>query len=142
MNPPLKSGSSATTILSNFPSFPPVTYYYPLGSLVFASDPTGAHEAPRPVIVISDVNRPYLDQECTVVCLSSQNGYSHEVTPLPQDCVTGLVLKKTSHIMPWALYTIPLSAVDDEQPSGSLTEDGLELVASAIDNMVRPADSE
>jgi mRNA-degrading endonuclease toxin of MazEF toxin-antitoxin module len=112
--------------------------YYPQGSLVFARDPTGAHESPRPVIVISDVNRPYVEQECTVVCLSSQDGYSHAVTHLPQRVVSDVRLKKTSYIMPWAIYTIPTASIDDSSPSGTLTTDGLELVADAITGMIRP----
>lgn len=46
-------------------------YYYPQGSLVFAQDPTGAHTNPHLVIVGSDVDRPYVEQEATVVCLST-----------------------------------------------------------------------
>lgn len=112
--------------------------YYPQGSLVFVTDPTGAHDTPRPVIVLSDVNRPYVEQECTVVCLTSQNGYSHPVTHLPQDAVSSVTLKKTSYIMPWAIYTIPLSSIDETSPSGTLTADGLKLVADAIYEMIHP----
>ncbi len=36
-------------------------YYHPQGSLVFAQDPTGAHTNPRLVIVVSDVDRPYVE---------------------------------------------------------------------------------
>lgn len=112
--------------------------YYPQGSLVFVSDPTGAHDTPRPVIVISDVNRPYVEQECTVVCLTSQNEYSHPVTHLPQDAVRDVTLKKTSYIMPWAVYTIPIPSIDETSPSGTLTDDGLKLVADAIHEMIHP----
>lgn len=114
-----------------------MSYYYPQGSLVFVADPTGAHTE-RPVIVISDVDRPFVGQECTVVCLSSQSNYSQEVTHLPNDCVDGLELQKASYVLPWALYTIPQSAIRAEQPSGKLTEDGLALVADAVDDMIRP----
>ena len=113
-------------------------YYYPQGSLVFAQDPTGAHTNPRPVIVISAVDRPYVEQEATVVCLSTQNDYPHEVALLPDEYVDGLELRKTSYVMPWAIYTIPLSSIQDGFPSGKLTSDGLELVADSIDDMVRP----
>jgi len=115
-----------------------MTQYYPQGSLVFADDPTGAHSNPRPVIVISDVNRPYVQQECTVVCLSTQNDYSHKVERLPDEYTEGVELRKTSYIMPWAIYTIPLSSIDDNLPSGTVTDAGLELVADAIGGMVRP----
>jgi len=40
--------------------------------------------------------------------------------------------------MPWAIYTIPLSSIDDNLPSGTVTDAGLELVADAIGGMVRP----
>jgi mRNA-degrading endonuclease toxin of MazEF toxin-antitoxin module len=115
-----------------------MTYYYPQGSLVFAQDPTGAHSNPRPVIVISDVDRPYVDQECTVVCLSTQSDYSHDVTRLPEGYIENVELRKTSYVMPWAIYTIPLSSIRDNLPSGKLTSDGLELVADTIDEMIRP----
>ena len=115
-----------------------MTYYYPQGSLVFAADPTGAHSNPRPVIVISDVDRPYVEQEATVVCLTSQSDYSYEVTELPSDVVADVELQKTSYVMPWAIYTIPLSSIRDNLPSGTVTEEGLRLVADVVDDMVRP----
>ena len=115
-----------------------MTYYYPQGSLVFAADPTGAHSNPRPVIVISDVDRPYVDQEATVVCLSTHADYSDEVTELPSDVLEGVELRKTSFVMPWAIYTIPLSSIRDNLPNGSLTKEGKRLVADAIDDMIRP----
>ena len=115
-----------------------MTYYYPQGSLVFAADPTGAHSNPRPVIVISTADRPYVDQEATVVCLTTQSDYSYAVTELPSDVLDGIELRKTSYVMPWAIYTIPLSAIRDNLPSGTLTPDGIELVANVIDEMIRP----
>ena len=114
-----------------------MSHYYPQGSLVFAEDPTGAHDNPRPVIVISDVNRPYVQQECTVVCLSTQSSYPHEVKRLPDEHIEGVGLQKTSYIMPWAIYTIPLSSIQDSLPSGKLTDAGLNLVADSIDGMIR-----
>ena len=114
-----------------------MTYYYPQGSLVFASDPTGAHSNPRPVIVISNADRPYVEQEATVVCLTTQTEYSYEVTELPSYVLEDVELRKTSYVMPWAIYTIPLSSIRDDLPSGTLTPDGIELVADVIDEMVR-----
>ena len=113
-------------------------YYCPQGSLVFARDPTGAHSNPRPVIVISDVDRPYVEQEATIVCLSTQSDYTYSVTQLPHKYVDDVELRQTSYVMPWAIYTIPLSSVRDTLPSGELTYDGLELIADAIDGMIRP----
>lgn len=115
-----------------------MTYYYPQGSLVFAADPTGAHSNPRPVIVISDVDRPYVEQEATVVCLTTQSDYSYEVTELPSSVLDGVELRKTSYVMPWTIYTIPLSSIRDNLPSGTLRTEGLELIADVVDGMVRP----
>jgi hypothetical protein len=39
--------------------------------------------------------------------------------------------------MPWAIYTIPLSSIRDNLPSGELTRDGLELIADTVDGMIR-----
>ena len=44
---------------------------------------------------------------------------------------------KTSYVMPCAIYTIPLSSIRDSLPSGELICDGLELIADAIDGMIR-----
>jgi len=115
-----------------------VTYYHPQGSLVFAADPTGAHANPRPVIVISDVDRPFVEQEATVVCLTTQNEYSYAVTELPDDVIEEVEIRKTSYVMPWAIYTIPLSSIRDNLPSGTLTTEGMRLVADVIDAMIRP----
>lgn len=115
-----------------------MTYYYPQGSLVFAADPTGAHSNPRPVIVISDMDRPYVEQEATVVCLTTQSEYSYEVTELPSDVLDGVELRKTSYVMPWAIYTIPLSSIRDNLPSGTLTTEGMRLVADVVDGMICP----
>lgn len=115
-----------------------MTYYYPQGSLVFAADPTGAHSNPRPVIVISDVDRPFVEQEATVVCLTTQTEYSYAVTELPDDVIEGVEIRKTSYVMPWAIYTIPLSSIRDNLPSGTLTTEGMRLVADVIDEMIRP----
>jgi hypothetical protein len=88
--------------------------------------------------VISDGDRPYVEQEATVVCLTIQTGYSYEVTELPTDVVDGVELRKTSYVMPWAIYTIPLSSIRDNLPSGTVTTEGMRFVADTIDEMVRP----
>ncbi|SDY90348.1 hypothetical protein SAMN05216564_1145 [Halopenitus persicus] len=105
---------------------------------MFASDPTGAHSNPRSVIVISTADRPYVEQEATVVCLTTQTEYSYEVTELPSHVLEDVELQKTSYMMPWAIYTIPLSSIRDNLPSGTLTTEGIRLVADVIDGMVRP----
>jgi mRNA-degrading endonuclease toxin of MazEF toxin-antitoxin module len=90
------------------------------------------------VIVISNVDRPYVEQEATVVCLTTQSEYSYEVTELPSDVLDSVELRKTSYVMPGAIYTIPLSSIRDHLPSGTLTAEGMRLVADVIDGMVRP----
>jgi len=49
----------------------------------------------------------------------------------------GVELRKTSYVMPWAIYTIPLSSIRDNLPSGTLTTEGLRLVADVVDEMIR-----
>lgn len=88
--------------------------------------------------MISDADRPYVEQEATVVCLTTQSEYSYEVTELPGDVLDGVELRKTSYVMPWAIYTIPLSSIRDNLPSGTLTAEGMRLIADVIDSMVRP----
>ena len=87
--------------------------------------------------VNSNADRPYVEQEATVVCLTTQTEYSYEVTELPSYVLEDVELRKTSYVMPWAIYTIPLSSIRDDLPSGTLTPDGIELVADVIDEMVR-----
>lgn len=111
--------------------------YYPQGSLVFLPDPTGSHDSVRPAIVISDINRENVDEECTIVCLSTKGDYSHDVTHLPRRTIENVRLKKNSYIMPWALYTVSLDLIRDDK-GGKISDEGLELVADAIEGMIRP----
>ncbi|GAA0274219.1 hypothetical protein GCM10009000_107250 [Halobacterium noricense] len=116
-----------------------MTWYFQ-GSLVFADDPTGAHTNPRPVIVISNADRPYLEAEATVICLGTKadERYSHSTPVLPNDVIDNAQLKKTTYVLPWAIYTIPHSSIDDTLPQGRLTDAGMELIADAVDKMIRP----
>jgi mRNA-degrading endonuclease toxin of MazEF toxin-antitoxin module len=109
--------------------------YHPQGSLIRLSDPTDAHEY-RYAIIISDVNRPALETEHTIVCLSSQDHYAADVTQLPFDGLTSGRLRKTAYIMPWAIYTIHPDIVAERK--GTLNETGMNAVADAIDGMLRP----
>ena len=116
-----------------------MTWYFQ-GSLVFAVDPTGAHTNPRPVVVISDADRPYLEEEATVVCLGTKadERYKHSTPVLPNDVINNAHLKKTTHVLPWAIYTVSLSSIDDTLPRGRLTDEGMDLIADAVDDMIRP----
>jgi mRNA-degrading endonuclease toxin of MazEF toxin-antitoxin module len=109
--------------------------YYPRGSLIRLPDPTDAHEF-RYAIVISDVNRPSLETEHTIVCLSSQNHYAASVTQLPFNGLESGRLRKTAYIMPWAIYTIHPETIADRK--GTLNETGMNAVADAVEGMMRP----
>ena len=116
-----------------------MTWYFQ-GSLVFADDPTGAHTNPRPVVVLSDADRPYLETEATVICLGTKadEQYSHPTPVLPNDVVDNVHLKKTTYVLPWAIYTIPHAGIDDTLPQGRLTDEGMKLIADAVDSMIQP----
>jgi len=73
----------------------------------------------------------------TSMLMRYKNGYSRDVTRLPHEYVDGVELRKTSYVMPWAIYTLPLSSIRDSLPSGELTRDGLGLIADTIDGMIR-----
>ena len=116
-----------------------MTWYFQ-GSLVFAVDPTGNHTNPRPVVVISNAERPYLEEEATVVCLGTKadERYDHPTPIFPNDVIDNAHLKKTTYVLPWAIYTISHSSIDDTLPKGRLNDEGMELIADAIDEMIRP----
>lgn len=116
-----------------------MTWYFQ-GTLAFADDPTGAHTKPRPVVVISDGDRPYLEEEATVVCLGTKadERYDHPTPELRNDHIKHARLKKSTYILPWAIYTIPLSTIDDTLTKGRITDEGMELIADSIDVMIRP----
>lgn len=109
--------------------------YYPQGSLIRLPDPTDAHKF-RYAVVISDVNRPSLETEHTIVCLSSQNHYAAPVTQLPFNGLEEGRLRKTAYIMPWAMYTIHPETIVERH--GTLNETGMNAVADAIEGVVRP----
>jgi len=73
----------------------------------------------------------------TSMLMRYKNDYSRDVTRLPHEYVDGVELRKTSYVMPWAIYTLPLSSIRDSLPSGELTRDGLGLIADTIDGMIR-----
>ena len=108
---------------------------HPQGSLVRLPDPTGAHEY-RYAVVISDDNRPALEREHTVLCLSSQDHYAAPVTQLPFDWLRTGRLRQTTYVMPWAIYTIHPDTIQEHK--GTLNEAGMNEVADAINGMVRP----
>lgn len=64
--------------------------------------------------------------------------YSHSTPVLPNDIIDNAHLKKTTYVLPWAIYTIPLSSIDDTLPQGRINDEGMELIADAVDYMIRP----
>lgn len=116
-----------------------MTWYFQ-GSLVFADDPTGAHTNPRPVVVVSNSDRPYLEEEATVVCLGTKanDRYEHATPRLPNDVVQNVHLKKTTYVLPWALYTIPLTTIDDTLPRGRVNDEGMGRIADSVSEMIQP----
>lgn len=105
---------------------------FPAGTVVWAADPTNAHDD-RPIIVLSHEKRPFNSVECTVMCLgTSAKNYDHYSPELTDDHLTGISFDNSTHLMPWALYTIPPAAIHATREQGHLTEDGRRLAKKAL----------
>lgn len=109
------------------------------GTVAFADDPFEVHSNPRPVVVLSPEDRPYGDEECTVVCLgtNAEERYELETPRLPNDHIDGLDFNRRTYVLPWALYTIPVATIDGSEPMGMLDDGGMKLVAQSIYRMMR-----
>ncbi len=112
---------------------------FPRGTICFADDPFDVHTNPRPVVILSPENRPYGHEESTIVCLGSnaEERYEHHTPHLANEYIDGLDFHKKTYVLPWALYTIPLGTIDESEPMGQLTADGMKLVAQSIYKMMR-----
>lgn len=112
---------------------------YPRGTVAFAEDPFEVHDNPRPVVVVSPENRPFGDEECTVVCLgtNAEERYELDTPRLPNDSIEGLSFNRETYVLPWALYTIPLATINESEPMGQLGADSMKLVAQSIYKMMR-----
>lgn len=105
---------------------------FPAGTVVWASDPTGAHDD-RPVIVLSHEKHPFGSVECTVICLGTgAKTYDHYTPELTDDHLSGISFSNTTYLMPGALYTIPPGAIQPGKAHGELTEEGERLVKKAL----------
>lgn len=105
---------------------------FPAGTVAWATDPTGTHDD-RPVVVLSHENRPFSSVECTVMCLgTSANTYEHYTPELTDEHLSGISFPRSTHLMPWALYTIPPGAVQTARGRGELTSDGERVVKKAL----------
>ena len=111
----------------------------PGGTIVFVDDPFEVHTNPRPVVVCSPENRPFGDEECTIVCLGTDATEKYELsTPLlPNEYVHGVSFRKKTYVLPWALYTIPRSTIDESTPVGRLADEGMKIVAQSVYRMMR-----
>lgn len=112
---------------------------YPRGTVAFADDPFEVHSNPRPVVVVSPEDRPFGDEEVTVVCLGTKADERYRLaTPhLPNELIDGLNFNRKTFVLPWALYTIPIDTIDEAEPIGQLGDEGMKLVARAIYEMMR-----
>lgn len=95
------------------------------GTLLWARDPTGAHDD-RPVVVLAHDTHPFGSVDCTVMCLGTKDHYHYSYQPELErgtHYTGGISLPDTTYTMPWALYTIAPGALD-ESSSGQLTDAG------------------
>lgn len=101
------------------------------GTIAWASDPTNAHYE-RPVVILAHKNRPYSSVECTVMCLGTGGDEYDQYTPEITDShLSGISFSDRTYLMPWALYSIPPSAIQMER-RGTLNEDGQRLVKKGL----------
>jgi len=112
---------------------------YPRGTVALTDDPFEVHSNPRPVVILSPENRPYGDEECTIVCLGThaEERYELEAPHLSNEYIDGLEFNRKTYVLPWALYTIPLETIDESESIGQLGVDGMKLVAQSIYKMMR-----
>lgn len=105
---------------------------FPAGTVGWARDPTGAHDE-RPVIVLSHELRPFRATDCTVMCAGTEAAkHDYETPELKPDRLPGISFSDPTYSMPYALYTIPPSAILTGKPMGSLTEDGKTLLKKEL----------
>jgi hypothetical protein len=102
------------------------------GTVAWATDPTKAHNE-RPVVVLAHENRPFSSVECTVMCLGTgANDYDQYTPELTDAHLSEVSFTHRTYLMPWALYTIPPSAIQSGKASGTLTEEGERLVKKGL----------
>jgi len=106
---------------------------YSAGSMMWATDPTRAHDE-RPVVVLSHAGRPYNSVDCTVMCVGTPPKQSYPYTPtlVAGTHYTGIDVSDSSYLMPYALYTIPPGSLRASQATGTLTGAGETLVKKGL----------
>lgn len=108
---------------------------HPKGTVCIVPDPTGQHDY-RHVLVLSDLDRPYVGEEYTVVGLTTAepDAYTQSVVSVPYAELVAGRLRRTCRAMPWGLYTI--SGQDIIKTPARVSQTVLEAVADAIHEMV------
>lgn len=106
------------------------------GDVCWAQDPTNAHPQ-RPIIVLAHETHPFSATDCTVMCVGTSAGKYQQNTPeLKDEHLSGISFNNTSYLMPWALYTIPPSAIMNGKAAGELTEDGRKLLKKSLISLI------
>jgi mRNA-degrading endonuclease toxin of MazEF toxin-antitoxin module len=113
-----------------------VTEYYPQGSILIVPDPHSVHDS-RPVIVISDIDRPKLGEEYTVIALSTQEYYANTVSVPRSAIVEGQFTPRGSRVCPWSLHPIAHEVV--KKRVARVSYEFLEHIADALYGMVAPS---
>lgn len=108
------------------------------GTVAFADDPFEVNANPRPIVILSPGNRPYGDEERTIVRLGTDAEKRYELaTPPVERLHRRARFDRKTYVLPQPLYTIPLETIDESQPIGQLGADGVKLVAHSIYEMLR-----
>ena len=98
--------------------------------------PTAAHPQ-RPVIVLAHDTHPFSATDCTVMCVGTTAGKYQQTTPeLKDEHLDGISFSGTSHLMPWALYTIAPGTLMNGKMKGELTEAGRTLVKKSLISLI------
>lgn len=95
------------------------------------ADPTGAHPS-RPALVISDADRPYIEQRHTIVLCSTTKHAASLVIPFDQ-LLEGR-LRTTTYAGPWALYSVDNEII--QQRIGRVSDGFMVDLGEAIRAMV------
>lgn len=91
-----------------------------------------AHDE-RPVIVLCHEHRPFSATDCTVMCAGTEAAkHDYETPEIEPEHLTGISFSDPTYLMPYALYTIPPSAILTGKPMGGLTEAGKTLVKKEL----------
>jgi mRNA-degrading endonuclease toxin of MazEF toxin-antitoxin module len=108
---------------------------HPKGTVCIVPDPTETHEN-RHVLIISDIDRPYVGEEYTVAALTtaSPETYSQPVVTVPYSEITEGHLTQTCRAMPWSLHTI--STEDIIKTPARVSDAVLARLADAIHEML------